>query len=400
MSDATSQPNDILLVAPDELAGDLPTDFSSGGETPRLSCQRKSSVSEGTAYLQQLGASPGAPLPVALIVRVREYDPALDPMMSGFFRQIGPFFDHVAIICEHFDAKMLTLVYEYGVENLFTPDQWKRERILWTMRLRKSLQEPAWSYGHSLTRMVRCGDHVGLSRALAQADRSLECDYRVNFVIGKAQEVVGNIAGATAAFKGAVDRNPHFVLAKSAYASVLSQMGKKDEALQIQEEMQRRNSGSVERQVALAALHMERGDLKKAEEFAAAAEKFSDADPRALEARAQILLTQGKSTELMPLLDRISEGGQLLAARLNDMAIALAKSGNIDGAIELYKKTHRIVRPDLKFKVTLNVALTYLKTKQVEKCSHALDQCEREFGGSFEKLTKMREALATVKTAA
>lgn len=400
MAESPSVTHSILVVASDASAGAVQLDVSAISLRTPMAYRRCVDPGAGTGLLlAESGDHPDGPA-VGLVVSLLAYEGSLDPLLSGFFRQVGPFATHVAVVCPRFDGRLLAVAYEYGVESFFTMEQWQHEGQGWLAALDKSLTGSVWRFAHGLTRMLRSGDHVGLQRALLGVDRNLECDYRVNFVVGKAQEVLGNFPAAAGSFKNAMERNPHFVLAKAAYAATLSQMGQKDEALQIQEGLQKQNGGSVERQLALAALHMERGDLAKAEEFATAAEKFSGVDPRALEARAQILLTQGNTKDLMPLLDQIGEGGQLLAARLNDMAINMAKAGNIAGALELYRKTHKIVRSDLKFKVTLNIALTYLKTQQFEKCTQALDQCENEFGGPFEKLTKMREVVVSKRPAA
>ena len=66
-------------------------------------------------------------------------------------------------------------------------------------------------------------------------------------------------------------------------------------------------------------------------------------------------------------------------------------------ALALYQKAHKIVRAELKYKISLNAALACRRLKEWDMALKYVARCEREFGATFPKLAKIRQAIAEGK---
>jgi hypothetical protein len=116
-----------------------------------------------------------------------------------------------------------------------------------------------------------------------------------------------------------------------------------------------------------------------------------------LEARAQVLLCTGKIGEAFKLMDDMSEVGPFFAAKMNELGIQLSQAGKGKSALALYQKAHKIVRPELRYKISLNAALACRRLKAWDLALKYLTRCQKEYGASFSKIDKIRESIEAAR---
>lgn len=102
----------------------------------------------------------------------------------------------------------------------------------------------------------------------------------------------------------------------------------------------------------------------------------------------------------MKHLDELENVGPLFAAKLNDLGVQLSRAGKGNSALALYKKAHKIVRPNLRYKISLNASLACRRMKAYDLALKYAQRCKAEYGESFEKLDKIFAAIMKEKKAA
>ena len=91
----------------------------------------------------------------------------------------------------------------------------------------------------------------------------------------------------------------------------------------------------------------------------------------------------------------MADVGPLMASKLNEVGIKLAKEGQTAEALAVYEKAHRVVQPVLRYKVSLNAALACHQAGDTVKALALLKRCEAEYGGSFDKLERIKKTMTT-----
>jgi tetratricopeptide (TPR) repeat protein len=99
-----------------------------------------------------------------------------------------------------------------------------------------------------------------------------------------------------------------------------------------------------------------------------------------IETRAQICLGTGKIGEAFQLMDQMSEVGPFFAAKLNELGIRLSQAGKGKSALALYQKAHKIVRSELKYKISLNAALACRRLQEFDMALKYIIRCRKEYG--------------------
>lgn len=61
--------------------------------------------------------------------------------------------------------------------------------------------------------------------------------------------------------------------------------------------------------------------------------------------------------------------------------------------LSLYQKAHKIVRQDLKYKISLNAALACRRLGEFEMGLKYVARCAKEYGSMYPKLAKIKETL-------
>ncbi len=330
-----------------------------------------------------------------LVVACQSPVPTLFNLLEAFKRQIGAIGDFQLIISDNPDPHYLTKVFEYGIESFASLENWENRAIEIGKRVMESLQDETSSEARTLhlNQSILSGDQKHILEAKERFAETDQYDFLAAFSKGTALQALGRFNEAVEAFKRSQVLNRHFRPATSSLGENLLVLGKTDQAIEIFEKLEALNKFSVSRKVNLALAWLEKGDHEKVDRYLQEAEALDPNNPRILEAKAQAMLVSGKVGEAFKLMDQLSDVGPFFAAKLNEMGIRLSQQGKGKNALALYKKAHKIVRPELRYKISLNAALACYRMRQFAMAMKYLQRCEREFGQSYEKVDKIREAI-------
>ncbi len=320
--------------------------------------------------------------------------PVLD-CLQLFRKFVGAVPAFQAIVSADPDPYYLSEVYEYGIEQFLHPDAWPQqlaallEKVAAVVEDKNSIEAKTLRLNWSIAYGDQ-GQIIASKDALAEA---AEYDYVAAYAKANALQAVGQFGEAVEAYRASHRLNKTFRQASSGLGESLLVMGKVDEAIEILERLERQNHRNVDRKAHLATAYLEKGDRVKAEALLKEADEIAPGHPRIAEARAEILLVEGKVGEAFKMMDNLRDVGPLFAAKLNEMGIKLSQQGKGKSAIALYKKAHKVVRHELRYKISLNAALACYRMAEYTVALQYLARCEKEFGGTYEKVEKIKLAI-------
>lgn len=320
-------------------------------------------------------------------------------LLKSFQANIGCIAEFQGIVCDEPSPVFMAGVFEFGIEQFIASATWVKD-IAAIARNAVTLindVESAEAKTVTLSRSIRSADQAAIKKAASAIGDMAEYDYRLAYAKGKAAEATGDYNGAAAAFGSARGMNKMFRPSAASLGETLLVTGKIDEALDVFKSLEKTNPYDVERKANLAAAYVEKGDFAMAQRYVDAAVKLAPRNSKVLEAQAQVLLCTGKVGDAFKLMDDMSEVGPFFAAKLNELGIQLSQTGKGKSALALYQKAHKIVRPELKYKISLNAALACRRLKAWDMALKYLSRCAKEFGGTFPKLVKIRESIAQAK---
>lgn len=320
-------------------------------------------------------------------------------LLKSFQSNVGCIPDFQAIVCDEPDPAFMAGVFEYGVEQFFSTETWAQDASAMAREALRVVTDAATAESKtvSLTRTIRGADQAAIAKAEESLGDLADYDYRVAFAKGKAAEATGQYERASTVFASARAMNKMFRPSAASLGETLLVTGKVDEALKVLAGLERTNPFDVERKANLAAAYVEKGDFETAQKYVDQATAMAPSNSRVLEARAQVLLCTGKIGEAFKLMDDMSEVGPFFAAKLNELGIQLSQAGKGKSALALYQKAHKIVRSELKYKISLNAALACRRLKAWDMALKFVTRCEKEYGAAFPKLQKIRESIHALK---
>lgn len=337
------------------------------------------------------------------VIFAKEANEQVQTLLKAFQTNVGCLTEFQAIACEEPDPKFMAGVFEFGIEQFLSIANWPLEVSAMTRKAMDLVNDPTTPEAKTvnLNRSIRSADQSAIQKAADAIGDMAEYDYRLAFAKGKAAEAAGNYDAAADAFKNARGMNKMFRPSAASLGETLLVTGKIDEALEVFKSLEKTNPYDVERKANIAAAYVEKGDFEAANRYVAAAAKLAPGNSKVLEAQAQVLLCTGKVGDAFKLMDNMSEVGPFFAAKLNELGIKLSQTGKGKSALALYQKAHKIVRPELRYKITLNAALACRRLGAYDMALKYVERCQQEYGASFPKLDKIREALrAEAKNAA
>ncbi len=320
-------------------------------------------------------------------------------LLKAFQANVGCIADFQGIVCSNPSAAFMAGVFEFGVEQFFSLENWAEEVAALTRKTVETLSDPtsAESRTVNLSRSIRSADQAAIQKAAAAIKDLAEFDYRAAFAKGKACEATGDYNAAASSYAMSSAMNKMFRPGSASLGEALLVTGKVDEALEVFKTLEKTNPYDVERKANIAAAYIEKGDFESANRYVAMAEKIAPENSRVLEAKAQVLLCTGKVGEAFKLMDGMSEVGPFFAAKLNELGIQLSQSGKGKSALALYQKAHKIVRPELRYKISMNAALACRRLQAWDMALKYLARCQKEFGGPFPKLLKIKNSVNDAK---
>lgn len=336
---------------------------------------------------------------LVLVVVTDECTTDVQALLKAFQINVGCIAEFQAIISDQPSPILMAGVYEFGVEQFLSRATWATELAAITHNALKLVSDPTTAEAKTvaLSRSIRSADQTAIHKAEQQLGDLVTYDFRAAYAKGKALEATGDFAQATEVFGAAQGMNKMFRPAASSLGETLLITGRTDEAIEVFKKLELSNPHDVERKASLAVAYVEKGDFVTAQQYVQAADKMAPGHSRVLEAQAQVLLSTGKVGEAFKLLDGMSEVGPFFAAKLNELGIKLSQAGKGQNALALYQKAHKIVRPELRYKISLNAALACMRLKSWDMGLKYLARCEKEYGGVFPKLKKIRDAITTSK---
>ncbi len=323
----------------------------------------------------------------------------LQTLLRSFQSNVGCIAEFQALVCDDPDPIFMAGVFEFGIEQFVANSSWVKEVAAITRNAAVLLADAQSAEAKTVTlsRSIRSADQAAIKKAASAIGDLAEYDYRLAYAKGKAAEATGDYNGAAIAFGSARGMNKMFRPSAASLGETLLVTGNVDEALEVFKTLEKTNPYDVERKANLAAVYIEKGDFVTAQRYVDAATKLAPNNSKVLEAKAQVLLCTGKVGDAFKLMDNMSEVGPFFAAKLNELGIQLSQAGKGKSALALYQKAHKIVRPELRYKISLNAALACRRLKAWDMALKYVTRCEKEFGSNFPKLQKIRESLALAK---
>lgn len=318
--------------------------------------------------------------------------------LTLFRKYVGTIPSFQALVAQDPDPMYLTEVFEYGVELYLSPETWAAELVEFTEHIAALVEDPESieSKTLALNHSIAYGDQGQIVRSKEALGNADSYDYIAAYAKANALQAIGQYNEAVEVYRASQQLNKTFRQASNSLGESLLVLGKVDEAIEILERLEKQNPRCVERKANLATAYYEKGDVARAEELLAEAESIHPGHSRVAEARAEILLASGKVGEAFKMMDSLQDVGPFFAAKLNEMGIKLSQQGKGKSAIALYKKAHKIVRHELKYKISLNAALACYRMAEYPIALQYLSRCEKEYGGTYEKVEKIRAAIRKV----
>lgn len=315
-------------------------------------------------------------------------------VLDIFRSKVGPLAHFQSIVCTEPSPQFMTDVFEYGLENFMSVESWPEELGALLREVDSILKDPDTSESKiiAMSQSIAKGDQGGIAEAEAALGDAHEYDYLAAYSKASALQAIGKFSEAAEVFKNSGKMNKLFRPADSKLGENLMVIGKVDDAIKVFDKLERTNDSDAERKAMLASAFIEKGDYEKADEYMKQARDLNPEHPKIREAQAQLFLSTGKAGKAFKMMDQLEEVGPFLAAKLNEMGIRLSQAGKGKNALALYQKAHKVVRKELKYKVSMNAALACYRLKQFSMALKYLSRTEKEYGRKLEKVEKIRKA--------
>ena len=336
-----------------------------------------------------------------LVLFANEYSPQMHEVLRAYQAAFGPLSDFQVIVCGDPSPQYMASVFEFAIEQFSATESWPEEvaAICRTVSAKMQDEQSAEFKTLNLAMSVRSADTNRIAAAKAALGDLATYDYRAAYANGKAAEATGNYDEAMDSYRSANGMNKLFRPSSTSLGEACLITGKVDEAIAIFQKLDKSNPRDVERKANLASAFIEKGDFETAAKYTADAEALSPGSSRVVELKAQVLLSQGKIGDAFALMDQMSNVGPFFASKLNELGIKLSQAGKGKSALALYQKAHKIVRAELKYKITLNAALACRRLKDFDMALKYVARCAKEYGSMYPKLAKIRDTILKEKAA-
>lgn len=326
-----------------------------------------------------------------------EYNLKLESFLTWFR-------DHVAgipclqvLFCSRPSVDLLIDLFEFGMMTVSTMEKWQLKlahfhtQVKTIVSDRKSVEAKCLR----LAQAIINSEHDDIKAIGLELHQDASAHYLAAHYCAIAQESEGKFEKSLDNFKLSEQLNPFYIPAQMGYSEVLLLLGRVKESVRQLKLIDTKNPMNSGRKLILANAYCDLGDVDGARNYIEQASKLGADKQKCTESHVHLLIAQGKLGEALKLFEQLTQVGPHLALKLYDLGVSLSQAGKGKSALILYKKAHRIVRNDLKYKVSLSAALACLRIKDFDLCLKYLERCQNEFGRSFEKLEKIRKFLSS-----
>ncbi|MCB9229522.1 MAG: tetratricopeptide repeat protein [Deltaproteobacteria bacterium] len=349
--------------------------------------------------LEELSESKTSSVVVGMAVVMRQFSSEISEVLSWFQRNVGCFPDYQIMICDDPDPSAMMNSFEFGVEQFTGTEEWMEAVVQMAEKILKDLSDKNSTAYKCI--MLNQAVQSANRNAITEREKGLSEDAGYDpiaaFSRGKALESIGNFEEALKSYEGAEAMNSFFRPAQNSIGESLLLSGQPDKAIEVLSRMEGANSSHADRKLLLANAFMEKGDLPKAREYLEEAKSLNADGSRALESRILLLLAEKKIPDAVRMIDSLKEAGPHLASKLNALGVRFSQAGKFKNALTIYNKAHKIVRKELRYKVSLNAALACHRARNFTVAMKFLSRCEQEYGSSFPKLDKIKRAIIAEK---
>jgi len=328
---------------------------------------------------------------VGVVVRANPKAQALVAVLRSGLNMLGPLPHLFAVILPYVNGEVASRCFEAGVETFWLPNSTSDHMREYFARL--THQDQTEQLIMALSRAVRLARPDGIVKTLRPIEQSASWDYRAAVAAARGREALGEYAAAQALYRSAVELEPMFRPARMALAENYLITGDFERAHGLLVQLDREFPADVDRKSALASVFLEKKDFETARQFAAAASALDPNHTRTIEALAQIHIETKEYAQALELIERMREVGPYFAAKLNEVGIQLSQTGDLQTAYRLYETAHKVVRPELRYKITMNSALALRKMNDFRGALALVERCSNEYGGMFPKLEKLKAVL-------
>ena len=324
-----------------------------------------------------------------------QYSEKVDIFLTWFKDHVGCISSMQLIVCDAPKVNLMLNMFEYGLSNIASFDSWQfnlrelHKHVEGVINDNSSVEAKCLR----LTQSILNSKHDDMEALELGLEDEADYHYLAAYFCAIALESEGKLDKSLAYFKMSEKLNPFFIPAQMGYCEALLLVGRVKESVSYLRQIDAKNIANASRKLVLANAYCELGDVSNAKKLIENAKQIGAHKQQYIESQVHLLIAQGKVGEALKLFDNLDEVGPHLASKLNDIGVSLSQAGKGKSALILYKKAHRIVRNDLKYKVSLNAALACHRVKDFNTALKYLKRCEREFGGSFEKLEKIRRVV-------
>ncbi|MFW7379420.1 MAG: tetratricopeptide repeat protein [Oligoflexus sp.] len=314
--------------------------------------------------------------------------------------QLGYHPSCIQICSDSIELSLQTFACEYGVDEINPVDQWaeKFSQLL-------ELSQECWNRVDDRERKLRKlwlyakqGKHTIIASMENQIAPYLASDFLANYVFAVGLQTLGRFQDSIFYLKKSISMNQFFRPAQQELAQSYLIVNRYADAIRLLENLDLQNDQFVERKLLLASSWAEQGNFELASQFLETAKALDPRHPKLAESYAEIYLIKGQLGEAFKMMQYLEGVGPFFAAKLNEIGIKLSVKGKGQHALALYKKAHQIVRPELKYKISLNTALACYRLKKFQAALRYLDKCETEFGQEHEKVQKVRGLIKRIIT--
>jgi tetratricopeptide (TPR) repeat protein len=336
---------------------------------------------------------------LTLVIFTNEYNDNVERVLKSYKTNVGSICEFQAVVCDDPHPKLLASLFEFTIENFYRTEFWPSNAAAMSRFAIGKItdSDSAIAKTVQLTTSIRSGDQEKIKQAKTDLGDLAEFDYRAAYANGKASEATGDYQDAIDNYASASGMNTLFKGSAVSQSETLLLTGETDKALEILKKLEKQNPYDTNRKAIMATAYIEKGDIAQAAKYVKSAGKNAPKNSKVLEARAQVLLSTGRVAEAFKLIDQMSEVGPFFAAKLNELGIKLSKAGKSKSALAVYQKAHKVVRPELRHKISMNAALACRRLKAFDMALKYLARAEKEYGSKFDKLVKLRKSLLVQK---
>lgn len=338
---------------------------------------------------------------VGMLIIANQIQPEFAALVDAFYAKVGAFNDHIGVMSADPTPDFMASLYEYGIDYFVARETWLEDAQAIFDKIDQRLQDEKCSFFKSinLQKALVAKDKVDINVRVQSLIDESQYDFRAAMAIGKGYEAVGDLKKAISAFEQGKVLNRNYRPLLSDLGDALIADGQYDRGLMILKQLERTNPENTQRKAQLINAFVTKGDFVSAQ---AKVEELSIKKPGLQlinELQTHVYLASGQIEKALVAMDGMKNVGDEFAGKLNEHGIRFAKEGKGKSALMLYQKAHQIVRPDLKYKISLNGALACYRIKAFPTALKFIDRCEQEFGKPFPKSQKVKQMIVEAMNA-